>query len=245
MRYAKLTKEQKLRRTVRWSAHGCFIAGVSLAVIMYILTIPQVQKSLESIELWFVTLELFIAQYESFVAFLLLMFLFLFKSFVPVIPFSVLFIASGMVFDETVAFIINTLGFILLCTVKFYWGKERGGGKAHKLANRSQRIYKFMDFGGKGNKWMLAFMRFVPLFPVNTVSRVYGATDMKIGRYLVFSLIGFLPRLVLWSVIGFNIFDPFTVQFMTPIIILLVISGISLLILNDILERKEVQNAKK
>jgi uncharacterized membrane protein YdjX (TVP38/TMEM64 family) len=212
---------------------------------MYILTVPQVQKSLENIDLWFTRLELFIAQYESFAAFFLLMFLFVFKSFVPIIPFSVLFIASGMVFDAPIAFLINVLGFLLLCLVKFYWGKEKGGGKVHKLANRSYRIYKFMGFGGKGNKWMLSFMRFVPLFPVNTVSRAYGATQMKTGRYLFYSLVGFLPRLVLWSVIGFNIFDPFTIQFMAPIIILLVISGISLLILNDIMERKDVQNAKK
>ncbi len=245
LKSVKLTREQKLCRAIRWSAHGCFIGGAVLAVVMYILTIPQIQKSLENLDLWFTNFELFIAQYESFAAFFLLMFLFLFKSFVPVIPFSVLFIASGMVFDAPLAFVINVFGFMLLCTVKFYWGREKGGGKAHKLANRSQKIYKFMDFGGKGNKWMLSLMRFVPFFPVNTVSRAYGATEMKIGRYLAFSLLGFLPRLVLWSVIGFNIFDPFTIQFMAPIIMLLVISGISLLILNDILERKDVQNAKK
>lgn len=244
MEAVKLTKLQKQRRAIKLSSYCCFVGAVVFIAVTYVLTLPTVQQSLAYLDEWFVNLELFIAQYESFTAFFLLMFLFIFKSFVPVIPFSVLFIASGMVFNELIAFVINVIGFLLLCTVKFYWGKEKGGGKVHNLANRSERVYGFMDFGGKGNKWMLALMRFVPVFPVNTVSRAYGATEMKITKYLKYSLIGFLPRLVLWSVIGFNIFDPFTVQFMAPIIILLIISGISLLILNALLERKEAHNEK-
>ena len=244
MKSFKLTKEQKHRRAMRWGAYACFGVALTLGIITYGLMIPQVQKSLAHIDAWFISLENFIAQYESFPAFFLLIFLFLFKSFVPIIPFSVLFIASGMVFSELTAFVINVTGVIVLFTAKFLWGKKKGGGSAHKLANRSKTVYKFMDFGGNGNKWMLALMRFVPFFPTNTVSRAYGGTEMKIEPYLFFSMLGFLPRLVLWSVISFNIFDPFTVQFMAPIIILLIISGISLLLLNLLLERKDVENEK-
>ena len=244
MKSAKLTKEQKQRRAMRWSAYAFFGVALALMIITYGLTIPQVQKSLAHIDAWFVSLENFIATYESFTAFFLIIFLFLFKSFVPIIPFSVLFIASGMVFSETTAFAINVLGVAVLFISKFLWGKKKGGGGAHKLANYSKTVYRFMDFGGKGNKWMLALMRFVPFFPTNTVSRAYGGTEMKIEPYLCYSMLGFLPRLVLWSVISFNIFDPFTVQFMAPIIILLIISGISLLLLNVLLERKDVENEK-
>lgn len=245
MKSVKLTKEQKHRRVVRWSAYGCFGVAVALIMITYGLMIPQVQKSLAHIDAWFVSIEMFIAQYESFAAFFLLIFLFAFKSFVPIIPFSVLFIASGMVFSEITAIAINILGFAVLCTIKFLWGKKKGGGGAHKLANRSRTVYKFMDFGGDGNKWMLALMRFVPFFPTNTVSRAYGGTEMELTQYLVYSMLGFLPRLVLWSVIGFNIFDPFTVKFMAPIIILLIISGISLLLVNVLSERKDASDEKK
>ncbi len=229
---------------MRRGAYACFGVALALVIITYGITIPQVQKSLQHIDAWFRSLELFIAQYESVPAFLLLMALFLLKSYIPVIPFSVLFVASGMVFNEYLAFIINILGISLLCVAKFYVGKRKGGGSAYKIVNRSKTVYKFMDFGGKGNKWMLALMRFMPVFPVNTVSRAYGGTDMKVGEYLGFSLLGFLPRLVLWSWIGINIFNPFTVTFMAPIIILLIISGISLLLLNVILERKDTENEK-
>jgi membrane protein DedA with SNARE-associated domain len=67
---------------------------------------------------------------------------------------------------------------------------------------------------------------------------------MKLDTYLFYSMLGFLPRLVLWSFISFSIFDPFSVEFMAPIIILLIISGISLLLVNALLERKDVSNDK-
>ncbi len=228
---------------MRWCAFACFGVAAALVVITYIMMLPQAQKSFQSIIAWFDSLELFIARYESFTAFFLIMLIFLLKSYVNIIPFSVLFIASGMVFDEYIAFLINVSGMMLMCLPMFYIGKKRGGGGAHKLLNRSETIYKFMDFGGKGNKWMLALMRFIPVFPPNIVSRAYGGTGMKTGEYMVYSLLGFLPRLILWSLIGFNIYNPFTVDFTAPIIILLIISGVSLLLLNVIL-RKDTENEK-
>lgn len=239
MKSVKLTKEQRLSRNLSRGANACFGVAIGLVIVMYILNLPAVQSSLDHINGWFTSLEHFIARYESVVAFLIITLLFLVKSFVPIIPFSVLFVSSGMVFSEPISFFINLFGFSLLCTVKFYIGKLRGGGGAHKLANRSKTIYKFMDFGGKGNKWMLALMRFVPFFPVNTVSRAYGGTTMKYYKFLSYSLIGFMPRIILWSVIGFNIFDPFTPGFVIPVSILLIISGASLLLLNALNIGKE------
>ena len=239
MKSVKLTKEQKIRRSLRWIAYVCFGTAIGLIVVMSALMVPAVQKSLQHINDWFTAVELFIARYESIPALLLILSLFLVKSFLPIIPFSVLFIGSGMVFSELSSFFINLFGFCLLCSVKFFIGKKRGGGGVHKLANRSKTVYRFMDFGGKGNKWMLALMRFIPVFPVNTVSRAYGGTTMKYHKFVAYSVFGFLPRLVLWSVIGFNIFDPFTPGFVIPVSILLIISGGSLLLLNVLLDRKD------
>ncbi len=236
MKSAKLTKEQKTRRIIRWCAFGCFGAAAALVIVSFILTLPPVEKSLQNLNQWFYELELFIARYEGIPAFLLILLLFLIKSYVPIIPFSVLFIGCGMVFDEITSLLINAVGFSLLCAVRFFIGKKKGGGSVHKIANRSKTVYKFMDFGGKGNKWMLALMRFVPFFPVNTVSRVYGGTEMKFLRFIGFSLLGFMPRLLLWSVIGFNIFNPFSPGFVVPFAFLMVISGASLLLVNTLID---------
>jgi len=55
-------------------------------------------------------------------------------------------------------------------------------------------------------------------------------------KLMAFSVLGFLPRIITWSIIGVNITDPFSVKFMAPIIILLSLTGISVLVLRTMLK---------
>ena len=236
MKTAKVNKVAKRKVTIKRSAIGCFCGAFALIIITYVMTLPEVRRSLQDVYAWFEKIENYIAGYDKMVAFGLIMALFAVKSVVAFIPFSVLFISSGMVFSAPVAMGISILGFALLISVKFLWGKKFGGGNAHKLAVKSKSITRFMDLKGKGNRWMLVVLRFVPFVPVGTVSRAYGATEMKYLPFVGLSVLGFLPRVILWNFVGSNIFDPFTPTFMAPIIVLLIISGISLLIWDAVLD---------
>ena len=225
----------KKRKALKIAAIVCFSVAVALVAITYAFTLPAVQKSLLDINDWFTRIELYVASFNRWTALFIIIALFLSRSFLPLIPFSVIFISCGMVFPTPVAIVINVLGLMLMCSIKFYWGEKRGGGKAHKLAGKSRRVTEFMDLKGHGNKWMLTLMCFMPFFPVGTVSRVYGATEMKLRTFLKYSLLGFFPRVLMWSYIGVNIFNPFTPEFMAPFIVLFIISGISLLLLDALL----------
>lgn len=236
MKTVKVDKAAKRKTNVRRSATVCFCVAITLVIITYIMNLPEIRKSLQDVYAWFERIENYIAGYDKVAAFGIIMSLFAMKSVVAFIPFSVLFISSGMVFSAPVAMGVSVLGFALIISVKFFWGKKFGGGNAHKLAFKSKSVTRFMDFNGTGNKWMLVVLRFVPFVPVGTVSRAYGATDMKYLPFVGLSVLGFLPRVVLWSFVGTNIFDPFTPTFMAPIIVLLIISGISLLIWDAVLD---------
>lgn len=236
LKAVKVNKVAKRKATIKRSSTVCFCVAVALVIITYVMTLPEVKRSLQDMYAWFERIENYIAGYDKLAAFGLVMALFAVKSVVAFIPFSVLFISSGVVFSAPVAMGVSILGFALLISVKFLWGKKFGGGNAHKLAVKSKSITRFMDLKGKGNKWMLVVLRFVPFVPVGTVSRAYGATEMKYLPFVGLSVLGFLPRVVLWSFVGSNIFDPFTPTFMAPIIVLLIISGISLLIWDAVLD---------
>ncbi len=231
----------KKRKALKIAAIVCFSVAVALVVITYAFTLPAVQKSLLDINDWFTRIELYVASFNRWTALFIIIALFLCRSLLPVLPFSVIFISCGMVFPTPVAVVINVLGLMLMCSIKFYWGDKRGGGKAHKLAGKSRRVTEFMDLKGHGNKWMLTLMCFMPFFPVGTVSRVYGATEMKLRTFLKYSLLGFLPRVLMWSYIGVNIFNPFTPEFMAPFIVLFIISGISLLLLDALLGSSKIR----
>ena len=236
LKAVKVNKVAKRKATIKRSSTVCFCVAVALVIITYVMTLPEVKRSLQDMYAWFERIENYIAGYDKLAAFGLIMALFAVKSVAAFIPFSVLFISSGMVFSAPVAMGVSVLGFALLISVKFLWGKKFGGGNAHKLAVKSKSITRFMDLKGKGNKWMLVVLRFVPFVPVGTISRAYGATEMKYLPFVGLSVLGFLPRVVLWSFVGSNIFDPFTPTFMAPIIVLLIISGISLLIWDAVLD---------
>lgn len=247
MGFKKITQDEKRSRNLRRLSVGCFIGALLAVVVMLIIPLPQFQKQLSEINAWFTNIELFIARFDKLAAVAVILFFFLVKTLVGFIPFSVLFIGAGLVFSPPIAVAVNVVGFSMLIGIKFLWGRKFGGGRFHKLLLKSQSLSDFMDFHGKGNKWMLVILRFVPVAPVGTVSRAYGATDMKISPFVFLSVVGFLPRLISWSIIGCNVFDPFTPAFLTPIAILLVISGISLLLLDILFKliRKDEKNEKE
>ncbi len=245
--FKKLTSDEKRSRVLRPLSIACFIGAVLAVIVMMLARLPQFQTQLSQINAWFTDIELFIARFDKFAAVAVILFFFLVKTLVGFIPFSVLFVGTGLVFSPPIAVLVNVIGFSMLAGLKFLYGRKFGGGGLHKLLLKSEQLSDFMDFHGKGNRWMLVVLRFVPVAPVGTVSRAYGATDIELIPFLFLSVLGFLPRLISWSIIGCNVFDPFTPSFLTPIAILLVISGISLLLLDILFKliRKDEKNEKE
>ncbi|MBO7178808.1 MAG: TVP38/TMEM64 family protein [Clostridia bacterium] len=243
-KFKKRTKEEKRSLVLKIISIACFSVALFLVFLTYLVTLPHIQLRIAEIQDWFNRIEMFIGSLNKLWAFFAVIAFFIIKSVIPFVPLSVLFISSGLVFPAPLAAAINVLGFAMLVSAKYLWGKKLGGGSAHKVLVKSETVYDFMDLGGKGNWWMLVILRFVPFIPINTVSRIYGATAMDYWRFCLFSVLGFLPRIITWSIIGVNITDPFSVKFMAPIIILLIISGSSVLVLRTMLNYID-KNKKK
>ncbi|HOD01819.1 MAG: SNARE associated Golgi protein [Firmicutes bacterium ADurb.Bin300] len=216
------------------------ILALILIALAVFLLIWSVIAQIEVIELRYAEMQAMLAEWEYFIAslenkWLLILVLFLLyslKCFVSVIPLSALFIISGMVFNVQYATAINIIGVAILVSIKFLWGDKFGGGSVSRVISRSGFVKDFLKLEGSGNPWMLFLARLVPFAPVNTVSRLYGASEIQYDKYLLLSLLGFAPRILSFSVLGNNVFDPFSVGFFGPIIIMLFLSGISILILD-------------
>ncbi len=247
MHKSKLTKEQRRSLMLKRLSIFCFVLAAAWWLLLVFFQNPKVQEQLADINSWFYRLETYVAAFDKFSACSIIMFLFLFRAVIPVIPFSVLFVTSGLVFADAhsaLSIVLNMAGIALHLSIKFLYGRRYGGGNGHKLVMKSESITKFMDFKGKGNKWMLSILCFLVIFPLGTVAQAYGATGMRYSRFMAFSLVGFLPRLILWSAIGVNITTPFTTGFFLPFIILCIFSGFSALFLDGLLKliRKDDKN---
>ena len=142
---------------------------------------------------------------------------------------------SGMIFESKIAVPLNIIGCMLLFTIKFVWGKKWGGGNAEKILMHYDKAHLFIGEGNIGSKMTLFFLRAFPFIPVNSVSQLYGTTIIPFWQYLIISLLGFSYKIYSYTMIGRNLFNPFSYSFLNPIIFLLLITGLMLLTINTLI----------
>ena len=157
------------------------------------------------------------------------------KALVP-IPMSAVCVIAGMVFPTPIAVLINILGFFGLTTAKYAWGKHLGSGIIYKLLCRYENIQRILESDTSAKDVLLVGFRLVPVVPINSISQIYGAMDFSFVRYTILSLLGFLPRIISYAMVGRHVYNPFSLAFMLPIVIMFELSGAALIAVNAFIE---------
>lgn len=203
---------------------------------------------------WMYNLESSITNFSNIgLIFLAMLLFFALKSFISVVPISATCFLSGVLFPFPLAIVVNYLGLAAQISIKFLWGYKLGGGNIAKILNRYPVIIDILEHDGKGNPWFLFIFRLVPSFPINPISQMYGDMHFDFKNFMLISLAGFSIKIFLFTIIGSNVFDPLSRDFILPIIIILFISGSSMMLANAIItftskksiEKKRVLDEKK
>jgi len=214
--------------TLLLTAAGC-------SALLYIVKIEEVKFWYSGIQSKLLEFEQIIESIEPWWIFLLVIALiYCVKSTLPILSTSVVCIITGVVLPVYIAFFVNVAGLVLIFSIRYYLGKRFGGGNAQKLIYRNKRVRSIMEHGGQGNPWLLIAFRVFPIFPINSVSQLYGQMRFKYVNFILLSLLGYAPKLLSYTFIGRNLYNPLSAAFLTPIILLLTLSGISLLFINMI-----------
>ncbi len=231
-------KKINISAFVSLAGYILLLLAVVFIVILYLSQIPEVQAwyseyltRLQEIE----TTVMNIRQWWLFL--FVIMFLYCVKSFFPLLSISALCVITGAVFPIYFSIPINILGLIVLMSIKFFWGRKFGGGHARRFIKVNDSILNTVEHDGTGNPWLLFALRLVPSFPVNSVSQLYGSMNSSYKRFISISLCGFTPKILSYTFIGRNVYDPLSASFLSPIITILLISGFSLLGVNVILSK--------
>lgn len=171
------------------------------------------------------------------------------KAVLPWFPVSCICVASAVIFKWYDALVINIAGLAILFALKFIWGRHFGGGNAEKLLQKYNFAYKLVDESRLGSGVILFLSRLLPSIPINSVSCLYGATDMPLWKFIVISECGFLYKAISYIIIGRNVFDPASASFIVPFIPLILLSGIIFLTLSSAIEggnnKRKNKNADK
>lgn len=209
------------------------LTAAAISALLYVVKI-------ETVAFWYSGIQSKLLEFEQIVSSIDNRWIFLFvialiycvKSVLPIFSTSVVCIITGIVLPVYLAFFVNIIGLVLIFSIRYYAGRKFGGGNAQKLIYKNKRVRSVMEHGGQGNPWLLIAFRIFPTFPINSVSQLYGQMRFKYHNFILLSLLGYAPKLLSYTFIGRNVYDPLSAPFLTPIILLLSLSGISLLSIN-------------
>ena len=228
-----MKKKQKPQKSLL--VLGLILVAVSIAaaVLLFLLQYEHLWRWYAVIRRELAELEWQISMLDNKWLFVIvLVLLFAIKSFIPIYPTPTVCFLTGAMLPMYLSVPVNVIGFCVLLSIRYYTGKCFGAGKAWELIRKNERLRRLIEQNGKGNSSLLIILRLLPMMPVNTISGVYGSLDFGLGQFLILSVIGYMPKIISFTFIGRNVFDPLSAEFIVPIMIFAFASGISLICVN-------------
>lgn len=233
----KKKKKISRKKVINIAAVAMLITAAVLVILLALLQMEPLKSWYADMQEWLIDFENRVTSIENKnVVFLVILTLFCIKGFIPFLPISTLCFMTGMVFPGFSAFLINMLGVALQMSIAYFKGRLFGGGNVHKFLNKYEGIRQVLEKKASAHTLLLLAFRLVPFVPMNTVSRLFGSMEIKYWEYIFISIGGFSPKIVSYTIIGRNVYDPLSPSFIVPIIVLLLISAVSALILNFALD---------
>ena len=141
------------------------------------------------------------------------------KAVLFIIPASLIYISIGMAFSPVTACLISLVGIIIEVTATYFLGRFLGGDYVEKLLRKSKGGQKILDMKLNDNFPALLGIRALPVFPIDFVSLFWGASKCKFPRYFFASVIGIMPRVVLFTILGDGIYDYIPIHLIIKIVI--------------------------
>ncbi len=232
-----MKKSKSWSYALRLMALVCFSLVLALLVLLRLFQTDSFIRWYERYTETLVNFEIWIENYGATpLAVVIILVNYALKAVMPWFPVSCICVASAVIFKWYEALIINIVGLSVLFTLKFIWGRRFGGGNAEKLMMKYDFIQEIVDRNKLSSGVVLFLTRLLPSIPINSVSCLYGATDMPLWRFLIISIVGFLYKAVTYIIIGRNVFDPASASFIVPFIPHIMLSGIIFLSLSSAIE---------
>lgn len=202
---------------------------IFLSVVLY--NHARLEVRFDTLISWLEQLDDAIVQLDSNTEIIICIFaLYIAKCQLP-IPMGFLCVISGIVFPLSQAVIINLVFSVFFFSVKYLEGKFIGGGWTGMILGIKQLhfVRDWIQFKGTGNPYVLCISRLVPSIPLGMVSKYYGSMKYDFIYYTSLSILGFAPRLFIYTKIGSAIYNPFSVQFIVLLMVVVAFTGISVI----------------
>lgn len=164
---------------------------------------------------------------SPFLATIILLLMYGFKSISIVFPLIILEIAGGHLFPTIPAIIINTIG-IMICHVVAYWiGHISGTAALEKLVEKHSIIETIIQNQNNNSFFICFLLRTLYCLPGDIVSMYLGAAKTPFKCYLFASTLGTLPSTILATLFGASITEPSSPMFWISVVLMTLFAGAS------------------
>lgn len=142
-----------------------------------------------------------------FTAIIIILGIYAIKSVLFIIPASMIYISVGMAFSPLSAVAVNFAGILIEVSLTYLLGRFLGGDYVEKRLRGKPAGEKVLALQDKKKLSALFVVRVVPVFPIDFVSLFLGAAKLPFWKYLLISVVGIMPRVILFTILGDTIYD--------------------------------------
>lgn len=151
------------------------------------------------------------------------------KSFALVVTPSIIFVISGIVFDNVfVAILVNIIAVAIGLIPPYFLGRFTGKGMVDTLRRKFPKVNKIDDFADKNGFIVSFILKASGIIPGDTSSLILGAMNINFRQFYIGATLGTLPINILWTILGNkgDLSNPYTYLFLLPIIIFAIVMSI-------------------
>lgn len=161
------------------------------------------------------------------------------KSMSVVFPLTALFVAIGAIYPFGVAVVVNILGLSVSFTIPYLVGRASGGELVDAIADKYPKARKLVSYSHDNNLFASYISRAVVVVPGDVVSMIHGALRMPYKPYLLGSIVGVLPEMLVQTYIGAKL------DSLTPKTVLVLVALIAVTLAFSILLNKKISKRGK
>lgn len=165
---------------------------------------------------------------EPILAALVMLVLYAVKSISFVIYGGLLNMASGVMFSLPMALVVNALGTAIIAVIPFVMGRRIGTGALDKLTQQHPKLHLLQDVPRNNSFFMSFLIRIVGIIPGDLVGLYLGAAGTDFKGYFLGTMLGLLPPVCAFTVMGSSVYDPTSPRFIIASICEVGVSIVSL-----------------
>ena len=146
------------------------------------------------------------------------------KSMSYFFPMFLIAAAAGIILPLYAAIPINLIGIIIMASVPYWVGRFAEQETVDKLANKYPKVHDVREFGSNHQLFGAFFLRIVSCLPYDIVSLTMGSFGFSFRKYIVGSFLGTAPGIILTTIMGSAITEPFSPEFIICVFIEIIIA---------------------